>query len=640
MKIKRFLSTALVGLLLFGTSAATLTDGFFGESLTAQAATKAVVDETLVDTYQAETSIINAPSVICDAINGAVLDAAIATNEKPSNIVLRFNENADVVDESGEVIGSFTEIYKKLAHKIIPVVRIENQASAKAFIRYMQEETDILDIAVLSSDPVLVKQVREECKYVRGIVYWEEGSFESDYEVVSVTNESGANVVLLPQSLATRERVSYIQARFKTVWVVPEENDDIYLYGCINSGAYGIVTDGFSAVYEVMEVYSGSLVRSAFNVAHRGLPDSYNENSLSGTAAALEAGATHVELDGKVTTDGKILMMHDDDIARTTNGSGNLENMTYDQARQYKLDLKAPKDEVIPSLDEIMDLMKGKDAVLVFEIKTSKAAIIQPLKEAIERHDFWDQIVVIAFDTIQLERMRDAMPQVPTANLNTANASSFVSCLKWIGEYNTGVDTIKSQTNRDFNERYLRDRGIVGWYWTFSGYSDIDEGVQNGYIGITNNNADAYGEEIRDVNAAGYTLKEDETFTLSRGDEIELTLTRYNGKQEKVVGKAEFVEDLGDYYGIVASYQVTEEGETTTYYTEMVRVKKAAKANDGTAFIDAETARTALYIGCGVVVLILLIRVSKKRRNKKVEQEETEQSVSEDAAEETSESEE
>lgn len=634
MKIRRFLSIALIGLLLFGANAATGADSLFEGSLVAHAETSVKVDETLVDTYQNTTEIVNAPTVICDAIDYDTLEGTIAAEWKPSNIILRLNEDCEVVDDGGMYLDSFARVYKRLDHKIIPIVRIEDQASANAFIRYMQEELNILDIAVLSSEPSLVKQVRNACQYVRGIVLWEEGSFTSDYEIVSVTNESGANVALLPQSLATRERVEYIQARFKTVWVMPEENSDICLRGCINSGAYGIVTEDVSNAYNVMKLYPESFVRSSFNVAHRGLKDLYNENSLSGTKAALAAGATHVELDGKVTTDGKILMMHDSEISRTTNGKGDIENMTYEQARQYKLDLKEPKDETIPSLDEIMEFMKGTDAILVFEIKTNKEAIIKPLKEAIERYDFWDQIVVIAFDTIQLERMRDAMPQVPTANLNDAKSSSFAACLKWMGEYNTGVDTSKSNISQDFNERYLRDRGIIGWYWTYSGYSGIDGAVESGYIGITNDNADTYGEEIREVNKAGYALQEGEAFDVWEGDEIELTLTRYNGTQETVLGKVENAEDLGDYYGIIASYRV--KGTTVTYYTELVRVNKYVKAVDenDTSFIDTvisqvtqylgcassingNATRMTLYIGCGVVALLLIMKARDKKKSKK-----------------------
>lgn len=634
MKIRRFLSIALVGLLLFGANAATGAAQLFESSLVAHAETSVKVDEALVDTYQKGTEIVNAPTVVCDAIDYDTLEGAITAEWKPSNIILRLNEDCEVVDDGGTYLDSFERVYKRLDHKIIPIVRIEDQGSAKAFIRYMQEELNILDVAVLSSDPILVKQVRNACEYVRGIVLWEEGSFTSDYEIVSVTNESGANVALLPQALATRERVEYIQARFKTVWVMPEENSEICLRGCINSGAYGIVTEDVSYAYHVMKLYPESFVRSSFNVAHRGLPDLYNENSLSGTKAALAAGATHVELDGKVTTDGKILMMHDSDISRTTNGKGNIENMTYEQARQYKLDLQEPKDETIPSLDEIMEFMKDTDAILVFEIKTNKEAIIQPLKEAIERHDFWDQIVVIAFDTIQLERMRAAMPQVPTANLNDAKTSTFAACLKWMGVYNTGVDTSKSNISQDFNERYLRDRGIIGWYWTYSGYSGIDDAVENGYIGITNNNADTYGEEIREVNKAGYALQEGETFDVWEGDEIELTLTRYNGTQEMVVGKVEKAEDLGDYYGIIASYRA--KGTTLTYYTELIRVNKYVKAVDGngTSFIDTvisqvtqylgcassinvNATRMTLYVGCGVVALLLVMKARDKKKSKK-----------------------
>ena len=86
-----------------------------------------------------------------------------------------------------------------------------------------------------------------------------------------------ASVAVIPQSIATKENVFYLQARFRTVWVRPENSQKLNLYNSINSGAYGIVSQDYESVTRALGEYDDfSSGRMPFVVAHRGLPNSYN----------------------------------------------------------------------------------------------------------------------------------------------------------------------------------------------------------------------------------------------------------------------------------------------------------------------------------------------------------------------------
>lgn len=568
----------------------------------------AEIDNGIVDTYQSASEIINEPTVICDAKNGEAMESVTSGEKRPSNAILRFNKDAYITDEYGEALYPFKEVYQNLNKKVIPIVYVSDEQEADALITFLTEEINILDLAVMSDDPGLVKKVKTEKTQIRGIIdYSGYYGYEEDYDIVKTLNINFANVAVLSQEEATQERVEYVQARFKTVWVVADSNKTADLYDCVNSGAYGVIAEDFNAVYGVLESYPECYVRPAFNVAHRGLPNKYNENSISGTRAAIENGATHVELDGKITRDGVIMMMHDDTISRTSTGTADIENLTYDQAKQYKLDLFEPKED-IPTIDEIMDVMKGKDVILVFEIKTDKEKIIQALKEAIERHDFWDQIVVIAFNTSQLLKMKEVLPEVPTANLNTANISTFATCLKWMGQYNTGVDT--SSANVEFNEKYLRDRGIVGWYWTFSAATDVFTAVQNGYIGVTNNAADALSAEVKSLKGND-VYNVDAKSVFNKGDSITLTLTTYAGEQTEVEGEVYYVEDMGKYYAIVATY--TYDGgvnpeENKPIFTQVIKAYKQNNSCNSGLNVSG-----VVLIAAAAVAVIIVIKKKKTK---------------------------
>ena len=57
-------------------------------------------------------------------------------------------------------------------------------------------------------------------------------------------------------------------------------------------------------------------------IAHRGASGNWPENSLLAFRKALEAGATWLELDVHLSADGEIVVLHDEDLQRTTNGQG------------------------------------------------------------------------------------------------------------------------------------------------------------------------------------------------------------------------------------------------------------------------------------------------------------------------------
>ena len=70
-----------------------------------------------------------------------------------------------------------------------------------------------------------------------------------------------------------------------------EDESAFGLTDCVATGAYGVAAADFAGVYDVLESFwEGSLARAPFNVAHRGMPKICNENSVSGTLAAVRTG--------------------------------------------------------------------------------------------------------------------------------------------------------------------------------------------------------------------------------------------------------------------------------------------------------------------------------------------------------------
>jgi glycerophosphoryl diester phosphodiesterase len=106
-------------------------------------------------------------------------------------------------------------------------------------------------------------------------------------------------------------------------------------------------------------------------VAHRGFSGKFPENTLRAVEEALKLPIDCIELDVRRTKDGTLVVIHDETVDRTTNGSGRVRELTWNEIR--KLDAGSWKGEefageCIPRVDEALQLVNGK-VVVFLEIK-------------------------------------------------------------------------------------------------------------------------------------------------------------------------------------------------------------------------------------------------------------------------------
>ncbi|ATL45638.1 glycerophosphodiester phosphodiesterase [Elizabethkingia miricola] len=97
-------------------------------------------------------------------------------------------------------------------------------------------------------------------------------------------------------------------------------------------------------------------------VAHRADWREAPENSVWAVKKAIEKGINMVELDLAITKDGKLVLMHDKTIDRTTTGKGQVSDYTLEEIRKFSLrdGLGSKTQMSIPTLEEILDITKDK----------------------------------------------------------------------------------------------------------------------------------------------------------------------------------------------------------------------------------------------------------------------------------------
>ena len=136
------------------------------------------------------------------------------------------------------------------------------------------------------------------------------------------------------------------------------------------------------------------------NIGHRGAMGHAPENTLESFQIALDMGVDWMEID-VYAVGGELVVIHDDDLDRTTNGTGAVMKQTLEHLRS----LDAGNGQQIPLLSEVMDLIAGKVSLNI-ELKGPGTAgpVVEYLNKRIPTDANWsaDQILLSAFDHQEL----------------------------------------------------------------------------------------------------------------------------------------------------------------------------------------------------------------------------------------------
>lgn len=577
--MKRFLGL-FFGLTVF------LAAGSFGlgagaRNISASAAEKA--DSASVETFF--QSLASAPTLVCEINEREDLEQLKSRSALPQNVVWTIDENMTVLNEQGESIGAFETLRTEISGDVIDNFYISSEVVLSGLKAYAEECGDY-DFTMIAAEEELLRKAKDMIPKARGAMDFSEGLPEKK-SALAKSNEAGANVIILSAEQADEETVSYFQHRMKTVWAIAEEGKFGVLKACV-SGAFGIILKDAAVLEESFpesSEYNSVLTRSPLNIAHRGEPVVYNENSLDGCEAAYQNGASHIELDFRLTVDGEAIVMHDATIDRTTDGTGSVDQLLLEQIRNYRVIRRigggeSGTESVIPTIDEVFEFIGDKDICLLFEIKSKEAALVEKLSEKLEQYGVEDKVVVISFDRTQLRRVREKIPYIWALDLNDFNKDSLSETIKKLCESETGYDLVKGAYSYELVSE-MTDRGYMPCFWTYNEIGEYDLGVERGVYGLTNNCASAAGEVGCDILVETPKIKQQD---IREGMELSCSVVSLDGKSAKTRNKAVVIayKDCGTYAKCIVKAVI---GITT----ERMKIVKIPYATGGCASVCASS---------------------------------------------------
>ena len=170
-------------------------------------------------------------------------------------------------------------------------------------------------------------------------------------------------------------------------------------------------------------------------MAHRGGRGLWPENTLYAFERAVELGVDVLEMDIHTTADGVPVVMHDDTVDRTTDGSGPIHSFTLEELKGLDAGYDWSSDDgqtfpyrdqgiTVPTLEEVFTAFP--DVSLNIEIKQEEPSMVAPFCQLIRDHDLGDHVLVASFHEETIDEFRATCPEIATAAGTSEMVTLFV----------------------------------------------------------------------------------------------------------------------------------------------------------------------------------------------------------------------
>lgn len=182
---------------------------------------------------------------------------------------------------------------------------------------------------------------------------------------------------------------------------------------------------------KLIEVFRASKTNYPNISVHRGGKGikHYPENSLETLRYVNDSISAIFEIDIAQTKDGSLVLMHDNSIDRTTNGSGLVKNLTYKELKKYSLvdDYGNQTNYKIPLFSEVLKWSKANNVILTIDIKRSVSQ--KDVIKAIEKAEAKDISIIITYDVEQAKSAHSLAPDL-LLSVSARNDEEFDRLLK------------------------------------------------------------------------------------------------------------------------------------------------------------------------------------------------------------------
>ncbi|MBS1248766.1 MAG: Glycerophosphodiester phosphodiesterase [Chloroflexi bacterium] len=236
-------------------------------------------------------------------------------------------------------------------------------------------------------------------------------------------------------------------------------------------------------------------------MAHQGGDGLRPGNTLAAFENAVALGVDVLEMDIHSTKDGEIVVMHDNTVDRTTNGTGPIQSFTLGELKELDAGYHWTEDEgksypfrgqgiAVPTLREVF--RQFPDMPMNIEIKQSEPSLAEPLCQLIRAHGMKEKVLIASFKAVAIKEFRRACPEIMTTTVENEVRLLYGLSMVYLGriypppaealqvpEYEGNIHVVKKR----FVEAAHR-RNMEVHVWTVNEINDMQRMLDVGVDGI------------------------------------------------------------------------------------------------------------------------------------------------------------
>ena len=254
-------------------------------------------------------------------------------------------------------------------------------------------------------------------------------------------------------------------------------------------------------------------------IAHQGGDGIWPGDTIYAFERAVEVGADILEMDAHITKDGEIVLMHDEKVDRTTDGTGLIEDLTLAELKQLDAAYKWTNDDgqtfpyrgqgiQVPTLRE--PFKRFPQMRYVIEIKLTKNPIVKPLCDLIREHNMQEKVVVASFHDEAMEMFRASCPEIATS-ASRGEVTKFVLLGKvflsgWVSPQHQSLqvpwEKSESKNIPIMTARFIRESHAKNLHvepWTVDNPSLMKQYIEWGVDGIITDRPDVMMNVLKEM---------------------------------------------------------------------------------------------------------------------------------------------
>ena len=234
-------------------------------------------------------------------------------------------------------------------------------------------------------------------------------------------------------------------------------------------------------------------------LGHRGTRGEYQENCAEAMSLALGRGTVGFETDIRMTKDGHLVIMHDADVARVSDGKGIVEELTLAELKRFRLNNSS---DAIPTMEEMLAPLRGRtDVFIELEMKSSNLTKPARLDDYLEKAYATARRLLVpgtyaftSFDADYLKRMHELHPDARTGLINGTLTEEMIAKAKRLGC--SRIAPVLKGATRELMDR-AHAEGLAVTLWMVQNAADWERARELGADCTTSDYPILLGETVK-----------------------------------------------------------------------------------------------------------------------------------------------